>query len=136
MNWFDLKGRIHRVNPSNYAVDWEKIISAPQKAVKDFLYPYWKNDLVLEEARIPSSLYRIDLVNVSKNIMIEVSPVSSHSKYNPFFHGSLAGYRAAIKRDLEKARWAALNGLKYIEIDDQPTQLTEEYFAKHYEVLL
>ena len=136
MDWIDLRGRVRKVNPAKWRVDWSRIVSRPQKQVKDFLYPYWKNDYVLEEAMIPSTRLRIDLWNLSRSILIEVSPMSTHTKYNPFFHGSLAGYRASIKRDLQKADFARLNKLIYVEIDDSALPLTTEWFLTHHDISL
>ena len=136
MNCIDLKGRVRRINHAHYLIDWDRKVSGPQKQVKDFLRPHWENDLVVEELRIPGSLLRIDLWNLSKSIMVEVSPVSVHTKYNPFFHGSLAAYRASIKRDLDKARFAEANKLTYIEIEDPSTQLTTEWFLNTHQISL
>lgn len=126
-----LNGREVKWNPMKYQIDWDHKVSGPQKAAQDFLRPYWQHDLVLSEARIPSSLLRIDIWNVSKGVVVEVSPTSVHSEYNPFFHGSVSGYRGVIKRDLDKARWVELNGLLLIEIGDDAWPLTKAWFTKH-----
>ena len=36
-----LNGRPYSVNLLKYRIDWDHKVSAPQKAVKDFLRPYW-----------------------------------------------------------------------------------------------
>jgi len=75
------------VNIAGYLIDWDKVVSKPQKQVSDFLRRYWAADCVLSELRIPGSLLRLDIVNVSKKIVVEVSPDSIHKNYNPFMHG-------------------------------------------------
>lgn len=129
MEFLTLSGRTRKVNVTPYLIDWDRKVSGPQKTVKDFLRPYWSHDSVMEEFRCPGSLLRVDLLNLSRGIMIEVSPTKVHATYNPFFHGSLSGYRDVIKRDLEKAHWGEINGYKVIEIVDADFPLTLAWFA-------
>lgn len=130
MKLVNLKGRECRFNPMRYRVDWARAVSGPQKQCKDFLFPYWQHDLVIEEARIPGSLLRIDLWDVTRSIVVEVSPKATHGKYTPFFHGSVSGHLASMKRDLAKVEFARLNSLVYIEIDEPDIQLNPEWFKK------
>lgn len=135
MNLVTLKGRPCRINVMRYKIDWDFVVSRPQKQVKDFLFQYWKNDLVLEEARIPGSKLRIDLWNVSRSILVEVSPAATHS-FNAFFHGSKAGFQASVKRDLDKVAWAEKNNLMLVEIMDQDFPLTRTFFKDRYGIEL
>lgn len=73
--------------------------------------------MVCEELRVPSSKLRLDLVCVTDQLIVEVDGVQ-HDLYNPWMHGSLSGYSAAQKRDLEKERFAEVNGFKLIHIKD------------------
>ena len=132
-----LNGRDAYMSPTKYRIDWDRVVSGPQKRVKDFLKPYWKNDAVFEEARIPRSLLRIDLLNVSKGIVVEVSPMQ-HSAYHPFFHGSEEGFKQSLKRDLIKAQWAELNNLTYVELceEDLAAGLSRKLFKTKYGVTL
>lgn len=136
MNMIDLKGRVRKLNVTKYRIDWDHKVSGPQKQVKDFLRPYWEHDLVLEEARIAGCLLRIDLWSITRSIMIEVSPKSSHGQYNPFFHRSVSGHLASMKRDLDKVRFAQLNGLTYVEIDEPEVQLNAAWFKAHHDITL
>lgn len=138
MNMIDLKGRTRKVNVIKYRIDWEpnREVSRPQAAVKRFLRPYWENDLVTEELRVPSCLLRVDLINWSRSIMVEVSPKESHAQYNPFFHGSVSGHLASMKRDLDKVTFARLNGLTYVEIDQPDVQLNAAWFKAHHDITL
>lgn len=131
-----LKGKDREVSLKQYRIDWDKKVSGPQKQVKDFLYPYWKIDTVVEEMRIPGSRLRVDLININKNIMVEIDGVQ-HDKYNSFMHGSLSGWTASIKRDLEKERWAEMNGLTYVAIKQHEIPLlTPKWFLDNFNVTL
>ena len=91
---------------------------------------------MLEEFRIPGGLQRIDLMNLNRKLVVEVSP-SQHAQYHPFFHGSLAGFRASIKSDIKKQQWAEMNGFRFIEITkDDINVLSRKWFLEKYEVYL
>ena len=86
------------VTVTSYAIDWNaKEASSYEDKVKAFLYPYWKLDLVLTQFRIPGSKYRLDFFNVSKGIVIEVSPSCTHAKFNKFMHGTIHGNKPKQK---------------------------------------
>lgn len=127
----DSKGRERNVPYKQYLIKWDRAreVSRPQAETKRFLRAYWQNDIVLEEFRIPGTKKRVDLLNVNKGIIVEVSPESSHS-FNQFFHGSLAGFRAALKRDLEKEEWARFNGFSFVELTETDFPLSEAAFER------
>jgi hypothetical protein len=132
MIFLNLKGQKRNVIIQKYLIDWDYAVSGPQKKVKDFLYPHWKRDVVLEEMRIPSTLMRIDLLSLTRKWVIEVSP-SQHLEYNPFLHKSLSGFRAALKSDIEKQRWVEMNGYKFIEVfEEDIDQLSRKWFKEKY----
>ena len=118
MKLINLYGREVKVNPSKYLVDWDRVVSKPQKQVKDALFPIWAADYVCEEFYIPGSKMRIDLINFSKKIVVEVSPKGSH-KYNEFFNKNRSNYLRSTKRDISKAEWCEKNGFRYVEIKDK-----------------
>lgn len=120
------------VNTAKYKLDWEgKFVSKPQTQVKDFLFPFWRHDTVLGEFVIPGSRLRIDFLNLTAKVVIEVSPESSHS-FNPFFHKSRAGgFLASVKRDGDKEVWARQNGFQFIIVGQKELDnLTKETFAE------
>ncbi len=126
------------VNVIPYLVDWDraKEVSKPQGKVKQFLRPYWHSHVCLEEFRIPGSLLRVDLLNLTRHLSIEVSPSGSHS-YNPFFHKSRPRFGMTITRELDKAKWLEQNGFKLIEIfEDDFAKLSPEWFLSKYDVTL
>lgn len=128
--------KIVTVNVSRYLCDWDRKVSRPQKLVKDFLQPFWKHSLILEEFRIPGSLLRIDLMNVNRRIAVEVSPAGSHS-YNSFFHKNRPSFGAAVARDLAKESWCRANGFAYVEIgEDDFAKLSWDWMKETHNIEL
>lgn len=119
---------------NDYIIDWDgKSPSKFQWSVKQFLKPYWRSCLCLEEMRIPGSLLRCDFVNISSGLILEASG-DQHQKFNPFFHdNSREKYRQSICRDFKKLEWAEANNLKFIEIyeTDLP-KLSPEYILNKF----
>ncbi len=109
--------RMYNIRLADYAIDWNppKEVSRPQGLVKQFLCPFWRTHVVAEELKIPASRCRIDLINFTRRIVIEVSPASSHS-FNKFFHKNRINFSRAVQRDLDKQSWAERNGFQYIEL--------------------
>lgn len=125
------------VDINKYRIDWDRTVSKPQKAVKDFLFRYWKNKIVLEEFRVPGSRLRFDIVNMNDHIIIEVSPKKVHGEYNKFFHKSRLGYVNSLKRDMSKVEWAQLNDFVLVEVYDEDIGvLSREWFREKYQVEL
>lgn len=105
MKILDIYGRERRVNIKKYYIKWgEKVASNLQWGVKNIVEPFFRNDIVLEEFVIPSSLLRIDILNISKKIAIEVHG-EQHEKYNKHFHKTVSGYLSSYRRDGEKRKW-------------------------------
>lgn len=124
------------VNIANYLIDWDASPSKEQKVLQDFLYPFWKNKVVLAEFRIPGSKFRIDILNLSDNIAIEYSPDSSHD-YNPFFHKSRTEYILRVKADIDKIKWLENSGFKVIELKKEDLfQLSKLFFIEKFGILL
>lgn len=140
LKFLKLSGAPVNISVSKYLLDWNdetRAASKPQKLVESFLFPYWQNDYVLVEFRIPGSKLRIDLLNTSKKIAIEVSPASSHS-YNPFFHkGEKLNFLASFKRDEAKREWIEKNNYQFVELNDNHLKdLSAELFIKEFNILL
>lgn len=131
MKILDIRGGYISVNPNQYLIDWDKEISKHQKKVSDFLRTFWQKDLVLCEFRIPGSLLRVDLMNVTKKIIVETSPDEIHKNYNPFMHKNRANFLKKLKADNQKMDWAEKAGYTYIELDSNEIKnLSAETFAK------
>lgn len=128
--------REKNVNLSKYLINWDDSPSKEQKILQNFLYPFWKNKIVLSEFRIPGSLFRVDIINISDRIAIEYSPSSSHD-YNPFFHKSRIEYIQRVKADIDKIQWLTSNNFKVIEINKEDLDfLSKKYFLDHFGILL
>lgn len=122
-------GREVSFNAAKYAIDWDRKVSKPQQKVKEIIAPYWKGNLVCEEMPIPSSRMRIDLINLTLGIVVEVSPISSHC-FNEFFHKNRSKFLSSLKRDLAKAEWALQNGFRYVAIDTEDLKNDEVILNK------
>lgn len=136
MKWKTKSGKEVNINPSKYKIDWsEDGRSKPETAVRKFLYPFWRNHVVLSEFRFPKTLYRADLVNLNLGIFLEISPDEVHLQFNQFMHGSRAGYLKKIKSDYEKMEIAELNGFKFIELNNvHLKELTKEMFKREFDL--
>lgn len=130
--------KLINVNIIKYRINWKRVVSKPQYKFKKFVYPFWKNDVVLEEFVIPKSGgKRVDLFNVNKGLIVEVSPQSVHFEYNKFMHGSRLGYLKKIYSDLDKIQWAESNGWKVLEVLDEDLEdknLNREYYFHKYQI--
>lgn len=122
-------GKEVNVNAAKYLIDWDRAVSKPQKKVKDILRPVWSGNFVCEEFTIPSSRMRVDLINFTQGVVVEVSPKGSHS-YNDFFNKNRSSFLRSVKRDMEKVKWAELNDFRYIEIDDEDLKDDERILEK------
>lgn len=129
MKLLNLKGYEVKFNEVKYLIDWDKEVSKPQKRVKDILKQHWIGNRVCEEALIPSSRMRIDLINFTQMVVVEVSPKGSHS-YNEFFNKNRSNYLRAAKRDISKAAWAEMNGFRFVEINDEDLKDEERILKK------
>lgn len=125
------------VNLAEYKIDWDHKVSAPQKAVVDFLKPFWISDLVLAELRIPGSLLRIDITNIDKKIMLEVSPKSVHQVFNLWIHKDRAGFLKKLKADQQKIAWIEKAGFQFVElVDEDIKNLSRELFRDKFNIIL
>lgn len=118
-------------------IDWEKVVSKPQKLVKDFLYPYFQYDQIVEEFYIPGSKLRIDLFNIDRKIAIEISPDGYHVHYNPWLHKDRHKFLAKVNSDQDKRNWCKRNDIRLIELYDKDIKaLSKEYIEEKYGISL
>ena len=108
------------INYKRFAIQWhEPSCSKLQTRTKNLLRFYWSNYLVLEEFIIPGSLLRIDFLNVSKRIAIEIDG-PQHDTFNKHFYSdSLLAFKDAIKRDFRKMEWCEQNNIKLITLKEE-----------------
>ena len=117
MKFLDCHGKIRNLkNAKKYLIDWDsKSRSKFQKSVKDFLKPYWQNDIVFEELKVVGSRLSLDFYNANKKIAIEVQG-QQHTKFVKHFHGNRLKFLDQLKRDKKKLDFCENNGIKLVEI--------------------
>jgi len=138
MRLLDIYGNSVSKNVTKYTIDWRKNSrSKLQTKVKRFLQEYWKNQTVYEEFPVFGSRMKVDFLNATTKIGIEVQG-PQHKKFNPFFHSnSRAKYLDAIKRDIEKASWLEQNGFLFVEVlEGEVKDISKEFFEKNFDIKL
>jgi hypothetical protein len=138
MKLFNVYGKVVSKNVSQYLIDWETASrSKVQFNTKQFLKQYWKNHIVYEEFPVFGSRLKVDIVNATLRIAVEVHG-KQHSAYNKFFHGdSRLNYLKSIKRDVAKEKWLSLNKFQLVEIyEDEVKNLTEQFFVDKFNIKL
>jgi hypothetical protein len=123
---------------SKYLIDWDKKSKSKlQFKVKQFLRGYWENHIVYEEFPVYGTRMKVDFINMTKKMAVEVHG-PQHESFNKFFHGnSRAKYLASIKRDAQKAEWLEKNNFIFIEIYDKDIDnLSRQFIEKTYNISL
>lgn len=99
-----------------YLIDWDaKSRSKFQNRVKDFLKPFWKNDVVFEEFRIVGTKLSLDFYNANKKVAVEVQG-DQHVRYVKHFHKNRLKYLDQLKRDQKKLDFCEINDIKLVEV--------------------
>ena len=136
MKLYNVYGKVVSKNVSQYLVKWEASSrSKVQFNTKQFLKKYWKNHIVYEEFPVFGSRLKVDIVNATLKIAVEVHG-KQHSAYNKFFHGdSRLNYLKSIKRDVAKEKWLSLNEFHLIEIyENEVKDLSEQFFKDKFNI--
>jgi hypothetical protein len=132
MRLLNVNGKLVNKNVRRYSINWEaKSRSKLQFKFKEFFYPYWKNHIVYEEFPVYGSMLKIDLLNATKKIAVEIQG-SQHESFNKFFHdNSRLKYLESIKRDVKKEKWIELNKFKFLELyEDDLKNLSPQYIEE------
>ena len=128
MRLYNIYGKLVSKNVSKHLIDWnKKSRSKFQFRVKQLLRPFWQNQIVYEEFPVYGSLMRVDILNATKRIAIEVNG-RQHSEFVPFFHKSRSEYLKSIKRDHQKTEWLEKNNFKLLEVEEKDLNLGEDFF--------
>lgn len=138
MRLFDINGRLVNRNVSNYIINWDKKSrSNVQFLTKQFLRPFWQSQIVYEEFPCFGTLLKVDILNATLKIAIEVHG-KQHESFNSFFHnGNPANYLKGIKNDFKKIKWLEKNNFKLIEImEDEVPKLDKEFFLNKFDLKL
>lgn len=136
MRLLNVYGKLVNKNVNKYRIDWsKKSRSKLQTSVKNFLQPFWKNMIVYEEFPVYGSRMKVDFINASLKIAIEVNG-SQHGAFNKFFHNnSRSKYLSSIRRDYEKYEWLIKNNFKVIEIEDHEVPLlTKDFILEKFNI--
>ena len=136
MRLYNVYGKSVTKNVTKYLIDWDgKSRSKLQFNVKQFFKKYWQNQIVYEEFPVYGTRMKVDLLNATIIIALEVNG-DQHSSFNPFFHkNSRANYLSHIKRDVKKAEWLEDNSFLLIEIyKDDLINLGREFFKQKYDI--
>ena len=123
---------------AKYSIDWDKKSrSKIQFKVKQFLKTYWKSHVVFEEFPVYGTKLKVDILNATIKVAVEVQG-RQHSSFNKFFHGnSRAKYLASIKRDFQKSQWLEMNNYKLIEVEESEIDLiSKQFFEENFQIKL
>jgi hypothetical protein len=138
MRLLNINGKLVNKNVRNYLVDWQgKSRSKLQFKFKEFFYPYWKNHIVYEEFPVYGSMLKVDLLNATKKIAVEIQG-NQHESFNKFFHdNSRLKYLQSIKRDVKKGKWLEMNEFKFLELyEDDLKLLSPQYIEEKCGILI
>lgn len=133
----NINGKLISRNVERFRIKWDAPCrSKIQLATKLFLQPFWLTNICYEEFPVYGTLLKVDIINFTKKIAVEVQG-NQHDNYNPFFHGSRAGYFTSIKNDSIKRRWLELNGFQLVEIyEDEVPKISKELFVEKFNIHL
>jgi len=130
---YNIAGKLAYKSVNKYRIEWEKECrSNIQFEVKQFFKPYWVNHICYEEFPVYGTRMKVDMINMTKRIAVEVQG-AQHESFNKFFHGnSRANYLKSIKRDYHKRVWLENNNFKLLEITggDLASLSSEYIFGK------
>lgn len=138
MRLYNIHGRLIGKNVVKYRINWDgKSRSKIQFKTKQFLKKYWLNHVVFEEFPVYGSRMKVDIINATKKIAVEVHG-PQHSEFNKFFHkNSRLNYLKSIKRDVSKERWLEANGFQLVEIyHNEVDTLSEGFFKETFQIIL
>ena len=138
MRLYNIHGKLASKRVTKFLIDWDKKSrSKVQFQVKQFLKPFWENQIVYEEFPVYGSRMKVDILNATKKIAIEVQG-GQHNSFNKFFHNnSRAKYLESIKRDVQKAEWLEKNNFILIEIDEKEVKnLSKTYFIDNFNIAI
>lgn len=138
MRLLNIKGKLVSKNVSKHLIKWDgKSRSKIQFSVKQFLEHYWKSHIVYEEFPVYGTLMKVDILNATKKIAIEVNG-AQHGEYNKFFHNnSRINYWKSMQRDSTKADWLEKNNFKLIEInEDEVDELSLKWIETKFNVII
>ena len=117
MRLLNINGTLVNKNVRKNLIDWSgKSRSNLQFNYKQFFYLYWRNHIVYEEFPVYGTMLKVDFLNATKRIAVEIQG-NQHESFNKFFHeNSRLKYLQSIKRDVQKSKWLEINNFKLLEL--------------------
>jgi len=134
MRLINVSGKLVNKNVRKYLIDWEgKSRSKLQYSFKQFFYPFWKNHIVYEEFPVYGTMLKVDILNATKKIAVEIQG-NQHESFNEFFHqNSRLKYLESIKRDVKKEKWLKINNFKFPELyESDLNNLSSQYIEEKF----
>jgi hypothetical protein len=138
MRLYNVYGKLQNKNVSKYLISWDsKSRSKIQFKVKQFFKDFWLGHVVYEEFPVYGTKMKVDLLNATLKVAIEVNG-KQHSEFNKFFHSnSRVKYLDSIKRDFKKAEWLDKNKFKLIEIEENEIgEMSKTFFKEKFGLIL
>ena len=84
MRLYNIRGKLQSKSVTKYLVDWDKKSrSKLQFNTKQFFKQYWENHIVYEEFPVYGSRMKVDFINATKKIAVEVNG-QQHDEFNKF----------------------------------------------------
>ena len=136
MRLLNINGKLINKNIKKYIINWDgKSRSKLQFKFKQFFYLYWKNHIVYEEFPVYGTMLKVDFLNATKKIAVEVQG-NQHESFNKFFHNdSRLKYLQSIKRDVEKEKWLKINQFKFLELYEQDLKnISPQYIEEKFNI--
>ena len=136
MKLYDISGRLVNRSVTKYKIDWDaECRSKFQFEVKQFFKTYWYGQVCYEEFPVYGSRMKVDLINLTKRIAVEVQG-AQHDQFNKFFHGnSRAKYLGSITRDYQKRQWLEKNNFAVLEIvPEDMASLSKRYIREKFDI--
>jgi hypothetical protein len=138
MRLLNINGKLVNKNVRKNLVNWDtKSRSNLQYQFKQFFHIYWKNHIVYEEFPVYGSMLKVDFLNATKKIAVEIQG-NQHESFNKFFHdNSRLKYLQSIKRDVQKSKWLEMNNFKFLELyENDLKKLSPQYIEEKCGILI
>ena len=136
MKLYDISGKLKYKSVQKYRIKWDaECRSNLQYEVKQFFKAHWMGQICYEEFPVYGTRMKVDMINMTKRIAVEVQG-AQHDSFNKFFHNnSRANYLSSIKRDYDKRVWLESNDFKVLEVfeEDLPS-LSKKYIMQKFEI--
>lgn len=130
MKWITYTGKQRLLNEKRFLIDWDgPSLSKFQFKVKQFFKKYWIDDIVGEEVILPDTRLRVDILNFSKKIAVEVNGLF-HVKHVPHFQENKKSFENQVFRDVYKEHLLEANDFLVIEIYEKNLPLSPKWITK------